>query len=92
MTDWYRVDATPVRVRDTRRQECPGTGDDAAIKGHQGLSVGGGAPGRDHGSPARAHDSRHLAIHESWRGYGRLADLAYASLDRLQACATDGVR
>jgi hypothetical protein len=92
VTDWDLVDATIVRVRDALRQECPGTGGYAAIKGHKVLSVGCGAPVRDHFSPAREHDSRHLTIDASWRGYGLLADLAYASLDRLQACDTDGVR
>ena len=91
MTDGSIVEATTVRVRDTRRKEFPGTGDYAAIKVHKVLSVGCGAPVRDHFSPAREPDSRHLAIHESWRGYGLLADLAYASLDRLQACDTHGV-
>ena len=90
--DWYIVDATTVRVRDALREEFPGTGDYAAIKVHKVLSVGCGAPVRDHFSPAREHDSRHLQIDESWRGYGLLADLAYASLDRLRACDTHGVR
>jgi hypothetical protein len=86
------VDATTVTVRDALREECPGTGPYAAIKVHTVRSVGCGAPVRYHFSPAREHDSRHLQIDESWRGYGRLADLAYASLDRLQACDTHGVR
>ena len=86
VTDWYIVAATTVRVRAALRQECPGTGHYAAIKGPTVLSVGCGAPGYDHFSPAREHDSRHLQIDESWRGYGLLADLAYASLARLQAC------
>jgi hypothetical protein len=43
-------------------------------------------------SPAREHDRRHLTIDESWRGCGLLADLAYASLARLQACNDHGVR
>jgi Transposase DDE domain len=47
---------------------------------------------RDHFSPAREHDSRHLTIDESRRGCGLLADLAYASLARLQACNDHGVR
>jgi hypothetical protein len=34
----------------------------------------------------------HLTIDESWRGYGLLADLAYASLERLRACEAHGVR
>jgi putative transposase len=46
----------------------------------------------DHFSPAREPDSRHLQIDESWRGYGLLADLASASLARLRACETPGVR
>jgi hypothetical protein len=92
VTDWYIVDATTVRVRDALRQEFPGTGGYAAIKVHKVLSVGCGAPVRYHFSPAREHDSRHLQIDESWRGYGLLADLAYASLDRLRACDTHAVR
>ena len=46
---------------------------------------------RYHFSPARDHDSPHLQLDESWRGYGLLADLAYASLARLRACETYGV-
>ena len=33
-----------------------------------------------------------LTIDESWRGCGLLADLAYASLDRIRACEAHGVR
>jgi putative transposase len=84
--DWSIVDATTVTVRDPRREALPGTGDDAAIKVHTVLSVGGGAPGRDHFSPAREHDSRHLEIDVSWQGCGLRADLADASLARLRAC------
>jgi hypothetical protein len=89
--DWSIVDSTTVKVRDARQDECPGPGDDAALKVHTVLSVGCGAPVRDHVSPARAHDSRHLTIDASWRGCGLLADLAYASLTRLRACTDDGV-
>jgi putative transposase len=90
--DWYIVDATTVTVRDALQEEFSGTGDYAALKGHKILSVGCGAPVRYHFSPAREHDSRHLTIDESWRGYGLLADLAYASLERLRACEAHGVR
>ena len=86
------MDATTVTVRDALRKEFPGTGDYAAIKVHKVLSVGCGAPVQYHFSPAREHDSRHLQIDESWRGYGLLADLAYASLARLRACEAHGVR
>jgi putative transposase len=92
VTDWYIVDATTVTVRDALLEEFPGTGGYAAIKVHKVLSVGCGAPVRYHFSPAREHDSRHLQIDESWRGYGLLADLAYASLERLRACEAHGVR
>jgi hypothetical protein len=92
VTDWSIVDATTVTVRDALLEECPGTGGYAALKGHNVLSVGCGAPVRYHCSPAREHDSRHLTIDASWRGYGLLADLAYASLDRLHACDPHGVR
>jgi hypothetical protein len=84
--DWYLVDSTTVTVRGPRREAFPGTGDDAALKGHQVLSVGGGAPVRYHCSPAREPDRRHLEIDASWQGCGLLADLAYASLARLRAC------
>jgi putative transposase len=89
--DWYIVDSTTVRVRDALREEFPGTGEYAAIKVHKVLSVGCGAPVRYHFSPAREHDSRHLSIDESWRGYGLLADLGYASSERLRACEAHGV-
>jgi len=56
--DWYIVDATTVTVHDALQEEFSGTGDDAAIKVHKILSVGCGAPVRDHCSPAREHDSR----------------------------------
>jgi hypothetical protein len=90
--DWYIVDATTVTVRDALRDEFPGTGGYAAIKVHTVLSVGCGAPVQYHFSPAREHDSRHLTGDESWRGCGLLADLASASLERLQACEAHGVR
>ena len=92
VTDWYIVDATTVRLRDARQEAFPGTGNYAAIKVHTVLSVGCGAPVRDHFSPTREHDSRHLQLDESWRGDGLLADLAYANLDRLRACETHDVR
>ncbi|HEX9869546.1 MAG TPA: IS4 family transposase [Candidatus Tectomicrobia bacterium] len=90
--DWYSVDSTTVTVRDVLCEEFPGTGDDAAIKGHKVLSVGCGAPVRYHVSPAREHDRRHLTVDESWRGGGLLMDLGYASLERLRACEAHGVR
>jgi putative transposase len=90
--DWDIVDSTIVTIRDALREEFPGTGASAAIKVHKVLSVGCGAPGHYHFSPARAHDSPHLTSEESWRGCGVLADLAYASLARLRACNQHGVR
>ena len=74
--DWAIVDSTTVKVRDTRLQEFPGTGDEAALKVHNVLSVGCGAPVHDHCSPAREPDRRHLTVGASWRGSGLLADLA----------------
>jgi DDE family transposase len=90
--DWYIVDSTTVRVRDALQAEFPGAGTYAALKVHKVLSVGCGAPVRYHFSPAREHDSRHLTIDASWQGCGLLADLAYASLARLRACNSHGVR
>jgi hypothetical protein len=86
------VDSTTVKVRDTLREDFPGTGAYAAIKIHKVLSVGCGAPVQYHLSPAREHDRRHLEVHESWRGYGLLADLASASLARLRACEAHAVQ
>lgn len=92
VTDWYIVDSTTVKVRDALREDLPGTGDYAAMKVHKVLSVGCGAPVQYHFSPAREHDSRHLEVNESWRGYGLLADRAYASLARLRACEAHAVQ
>jgi hypothetical protein len=92
VTDWYIVDSTTVKVRDALMDDFPGTGNYAAIKVHKVLSVGCGAPVQYHFSPAREHDSRHLEVNESWRGYGLLADLAYASLARLRACDAHAVQ
>jgi DDE family transposase len=90
--DWSIGDSTTIKVRDALLEEFPGTGGYAALQGHKILSVGCGAPVRSHLSPARDHDSPHLQIDDSWRGYGLLADLAYASLARLRACETYDVR
>jgi putative transposase len=90
--DWYIVDSTTVKVRDALHAEFPGTGKYAALKVHKVLSVGCGVPVRYHFSPAREHDSRHLEIDASWRGCGLLVDLASASVARLRACNTHGVR
>ena len=92
VTDWYMVDATTVKVRDALREDVPGTGNDAAMKVHTGLSVGCGAPVQYQVSPARAHDRRHLEVNEAWRGYGLLADLASASLARRRACEAHAVQ
>lgn len=90
--DWPSVAAPTVPVRAALREALPGTGDAAAVTGHTGLSVGGGAPVRDQCSPAREHDRRHLSLDESWRGDGLLADLASARLDRRRAWDAHGVR
>jgi putative transposase len=90
--DWRIVDSTTVKVRDALTKEFPGTGEYAAIKVHKTLSVGCGAPVAYHFSPAREHDTHHLTIDESWRGYGLLCDLGYASFGRLRACLQHDVR
>jgi hypothetical protein len=92
VTDWSSIDSPTVKVRDALREDWPGTGGDAAMKVHTVLSVGGGAPVQDHVSPAREPESRHLEVHESWRGYGLLAALASASLARLRACEAHAVQ
>lgn len=89
--DWLAVDSETAKVRRALLPDYPGTGDYAAIKVHKTLSIGTGCPVAYHFSPAREHDSPHLVIDESWRGYGFLGDLGYASIDRLRACQEHGV-
>ena len=91
VSDWYIVDSSTVKLSDTLVDEFQGTGDYAAIKVHKKISVGRGSTVKYHFSPAREHDSIHLVIDETWRGCGLLADLAYVSLDRLNACDAHGV-
>ena len=91
VTDWRIVDSETVKTRRALQEAFPGAGDYAAIKVHKVLSVGTGCAVSYHFSPAREHDSRHLDIDETWAGYGLLADLGYASFDRLRACIKHGV-
>jgi Transposase DDE domain len=90
--DWRIVDSTTVRLDDELLEEYPGAGDYAALKVHKIYSVGIGTLVAAELSPAVEHDSQHLRIDESWRGYGLLVDLGYASLDRLRACERHDVR
>jgi hypothetical protein len=89
--DWRIVDSETIKTRRALQEAFPGAGDYAAIKVHKVLSVGTGCAVSYHFSPAREHDSLHLDIDESWAGYGLLADLGYASFDRLRACLRHGV-
>lgn len=90
--DWRIVDSSTVKVRDALKADLPGTGDYAALKVHQTLSVGCGAVVRYHVSAAREHDSNHLTIDETWNGFGLICDLGYASIGRLKACMQHGVK
>lgn len=90
--DWRIVDSTTVRLHDALKEEYAGTGEYAALKLHKTLSVGCGTVIDYHLSPAREHDSPHLTLDESWRGMGLLADLGYASLERLRECQRFDVR
>jgi hypothetical protein len=89
--DWHIYDSTTVTLNDGLIDVYRGTGDYAALKIHKRLSVGTGATIGYHLSPARDHDSIHLNIDESWRGLGLLADLGYASFQRLIDCEKYGV-
>lgn len=93
--DWRIVDSTTVQLHKRLKEIYPGTGDYAAIKVHKTMSVGSGTTIAYHFSPAREHDSRHLALDESWRGFGLLIDLGYASQRQLpldRGAAGDGAR
>jgi hypothetical protein len=89
--DWRIADSTTCKLDAALAEVYPGTGDYAAVKVHKVLSVGCGTTVAYHFSPAREHDSKHLAIDETWRGLGLLADLGYASLARLRDCQRHGV-
>lgn len=89
--DWRVVDSETVKLNPALQEKFPGAGDYAAVKVHKVLSIGSGCPVAYHISPAREHDSKHLVIDEGWRGYGLLADKAYASVARLEACYEHGV-
>jgi len=90
--DWHIVDSETVKLPRALSDEYPGAGDYAALKIHKRFSVGVGTTIDYHLSPAREHDSLHLTIDESWRGLGLLADLGFASLQRLQDCERHDVR
>ncbi len=89
--DWRIVDSETVKLPDELKDLYPGTGDFAAIKVHKVLSVGVGTTIGYHFSPACEHDSPHLVLDETWRGYGLLVDLGYASVGRLRECQEHGV-
>jgi hypothetical protein len=89
--DWRVVDSETVKLPKPLQAVYPGTGDFAAVKVHKVLSIGSGCPVAYHLSPSREHDSKHLEIDASWRDYGLLADKAYASIARLEACNQHGV-
>jgi hypothetical protein len=86
VTDWRVIDSTTVRLDDCLIDEFPGSGDYAALKIHKEWSIGTGNLVAYEITPAREHDSPHLIVDESRRGSGLLADLGYASIDRLAEC------
>ena len=88
--DWRIVDSTTIKLDKRLKDVYRGAGDYAAVKIHKTMSVGCGTTVAYHLSPAREHDSKHLTIDESWRGYGLLIDLGYASLARLRDCERFG--
>lgn len=89
--DWHIVDSSTVKLSDELIDEYPGTGKYAALKVHKKYSVGQGVMVHYHFSPAKEHDSKHLAIDESWEGRGLLADLGYASIKRIRECVKHNV-
>jgi putative transposase len=92
VVDWIIVDSTTIALDKELIKDWPGAGDYAALKIHKEWSVGTGNLRAFKLTAARDHDSPHLVIDEAWRGLGLLADLGYASIDRLVACDKHGVR
>lgn len=92
VNDWIIVDSSTIKLSDELKEEYPGTGDYAAMKVHKHYSVGIGATVDYHFSAARDHDSPHLLIDDSWSGKGLLADLGYASVERLSQCERHDVK
>ncbi len=90
--DWIIVDSETIRLPKALEDECPSTTKGiAAIKVHKLYSLGRNNMVDFHISPAREHDGPHLHIEESWRGYGLIVDLGYASLRLIRQCQRHGV-
>jgi hypothetical protein len=92
VADWHAFDSMTVKLPKERIDVYPGAGNYAALKIHKRFSIGLGATVDYHISPARDHDCPHLVLDESWRGLGLLADLGYASFDRLRDAERFGVK
>lgn len=90
--DFHIVDSSTVTLHKDLQEAYPGTGDYAALKIHKRFSLGRGTTIGYHLSCAKDHDSKHLTIDGTWRGLGLLADLAYASFQRLKDCEAHDVR
>jgi len=79
MKDWRVVDSETVTLQKNLLPFFSATTKRAGVKIHKTFSFGRNTLVDVHLSPARQHDSPHLRIDESWRGYGLLIDLGYAS-------------
>lgn len=90
--DWHVVDATTVKLDKSLKHIYRGAGNYAALKIHKRFSIGIGTTVDYSISPARHHDSRHLALDETYRGLGLLVDLGYASLRLLRDAERFDVR
>jgi len=88
--DWRAVDSETITLRPALRWIFPAA-KGAGIKVHKVFSIGRNNIIDYRISPAVEHDSPHLQIDETWRGYGLLIDLGYASTDRIRRCKRHGV-
>ena len=89
--DWLVVDSETVALSPALEEIFPATSTPAALKVHKTYSLGRNNVVDFVITPARDHDAPLLQIDESWRGYGLIVDLGYASLDLIRRCAVHGV-
>jgi len=84
--DWRAVDSTVVKLPKELRASFEGTGDYAALKVHDEVSLGLENVVDWHITPAKRHDGPELVVDEGRRGTGLLIDLGYVSHKLFRDC------
>lgn len=92
IVDWLVMDAETVKVHPNHADVYDNGNDGAALKVHKLYSLGRLTMIAIRLSASREHDNKLFEVTEAWRHHGILLDLAYASLELLDDCATHQVR